>query len=301
MAGDGISVTVEELMRLRAEARRLRRATPRDAAGPLPDLYHSLHRGRGLEVDEVRAYQPGDDFRAIDWRVTARSGRLHTKMFLEEREHALFLALDAGPAMRFGSRVAFKWVAAARAAGLLAWLAAEAGDRVGGLVYGQGERLADTPPADSPARLFRLFEAASPPPAGQPAAAAAALRRLRVLARHGAVVVLFSDGAGWGEDEAAALGDLARRNDVALVLVSDPLEEEPPPPGRWLVGDGTAKLRLDTGDAAVRDAYRARFADHRNALRVRCGEMGVRFCRLSTDRPPAEALRDGLLRGCRHG
>lgn len=301
MAGDGISVTVDELMRLRAEARRLRRSAPRDAAGPLPDLYHSLHRGRGLEVDEVRVYQPGDDFRSIDWRVTARSGKLHTKLFLEEREHALFIAVDAGPSMRFGSRVAFKWVAAARAAALLGWLAVDDGDRVGGMVFGHRKLLADTPPGSSLAPLFKILEQASPPPAEAAAGAETALRRLRALAHHGSVVVLFSDAAGWGEAETASLGDLARRNDVALVMLSDPLEEQAPPPGRWLFGDGRATALLDSADAAVRRDYQARFTERRDALRARCAELGVRFCRLSTEHPPAEALRDGLLRGCRHG
>ena len=95
----------------------------------------SRFRGRGMEFDESRIYQPGDDPRNMDWRVTARSGRPHVKLFREKRERPVWLLVDIGPRMRFGTRVAFKSVIAARAAALLAWAAADRGDRVGGMVF----------------------------------------------------------------------------------------------------------------------------------------------------------------------
>ena len=97
-------------------------------------------RGRGMEYSESRIYLPGDDIRRIDWRVTARTGRPHTKLFHEERDRPVLFVVDLGAHMRFGTRGAFKSVVAAEAASLLAWAAAENGDRVGGLVPGGGLR-----------------------------------------------------------------------------------------------------------------------------------------------------------------
>lgn len=301
---DGVGVEVGDLMRLRAEAARLRLPDARRTAGPLPDLYHSLHRGRGLEFEEVRGYQPGDDFRTVDWRVTARTGWLHTKVFLEEREHALYLAVDAGPTMRFGTKVAFKWVAAARAAALLAWLAADNGDRVGGMAIGEDGFRDRRPEAGIAglAPLFRLFAALPPlPPGERPTPLAPALVRLGHLARHGAVIALFSDCAGWDPAAEAALAALAAANDVAVVLVHDPLEAALPESGRWVFAGADGELAVDAGDPALRAAHAAAFARRVDTVSAACRRAGVRFCTQSTAQPPAAALRDGLLRRRRHG
>lgn len=95
--------------------------------------HRSAFRGRGMEFDEVRAYQPGDDIRTIDWRVTARTGRTHTKLFQEERERPVLLLSDARRAMRFGTRDCFKSVLSARVTALLTWVALAGNDRVGGV------------------------------------------------------------------------------------------------------------------------------------------------------------------------
>ena len=108
--------------------------------------YVSPYRGRGMEFEEVRAYQPGDDIRNMDWRVTARTGRPHTKLFREERERPVLFLVDLGPSMAFGTRVAFKSVVAARAAALLAWAARDNGDRIGGIVFA-GKRHRELRPA----------------------------------------------------------------------------------------------------------------------------------------------------------
>lgn len=301
----GVDLAVAELVRLRGEAARLRLPDADRSGGPLPDLYHSLHRGRGLDFEEVRAYQPGDDFRSVDWRVTARTGRLHTKVFLEEREHALLVAVDAGPTMRFGSRVAFKWVAAARAAAVLAWLAVENGDRVGGLVFGEAEPMRARPPeagAAGAVTLFKLLATTAPlPPGDRPALPAPPLKRLGQIAHHGAVVAVFSDFLGWGHEAETALTALAARNDVALVLVHDPLEAALPPAGRYVFHGEGAAMVVDTGEPELRAAHAKAFADRADRVAAACRRVGARFSTLATDRPPAQALRDGILRRRRRG
>jgi len=100
--------------------------------------------GRGIDFEETRIYQPGDDIRTMDWRVTARTGKPHTKVYREERERPTFFLVDYNPSMFFGSKVAFKSVIAAKTAAILAWAAAREGNRVGGLVF-SGNLLRTTP------------------------------------------------------------------------------------------------------------------------------------------------------------
>lgn len=146
-AGDGTEVDLPALIALRQEAKHLDIAPRGKVLATRSGGHLSRFRGRGMEFDESRIYQPGDDPRNMDWRVTARTTRPHVKLFREERERPVWLLVDMGPAMRFGTRVAFKSVIAARAAALLAWAAADRGDRVGGLVFDESRHFERRPAA----------------------------------------------------------------------------------------------------------------------------------------------------------
>jgi len=124
-----------DLISLRFEATRL--ALPRNirATHPISGQQRSKIQGRGVDFSEVRLYQPGDDVRSIDWRVTARTDRPHTKLFQEEKERPVMVLIDQGPSLFFGSKVRFKSVAAARLGVMLAWSALGEGDRVGGIIF----------------------------------------------------------------------------------------------------------------------------------------------------------------------
>lgn len=294
----GIRITVGELMRLRAEAQRLQAPGPDAVAGLFPGLYRSLFRGRGLDFEEVRAYQQGDDFRLLDWRVTARTGRPHTKVFREEREHTVHLLLDNGPTMQFGSRRAFKWVTAARVAAVIAWLAADNGDRVGGLVFGDGRRCHEQRPiagSKGPVRLFRLLERAQSHGVGT-GGLADALGRLRRHVRPGSLVVVLSDFKGLDASIREHLSYIAGHSDVALIFVHDPMERELPPPGRYPFTDGERTATLDTGNRALRDSHAALFAGHRDAVAATCRRYGLRFGEIGTEEDLVEGLRRALVR-----
>ena len=116
---DAIIPSLESLLRLRAEARSLG-LSQRNMAAHQAGGYRSAFRGRGIDFEEVRVYQPGDDIRIMDWRVTARTGEPHTKVYREERERPVLFLVDQGASMMFGTQVAFKSVIAARIAALLA-------------------------------------------------------------------------------------------------------------------------------------------------------------------------------------
>src|SRR6056300_461999 len=131
----GAYATLEDLIALRFPAQQLRLARRKKALSALTGPNKSNFRGRGIDFEEVRSYQPGDDIRTIDWRVTARTGSAHTKLFREERERPVLVVVDQRSSMFFGSSHCFKSVLAAQLASLIAWSALDAGDRVGGLVF----------------------------------------------------------------------------------------------------------------------------------------------------------------------
>ena len=128
-------VDLQGLIQLRYQSTHLSLGSQRKAYSSLSGSYSSPFKGRGLNFDEVRPYQPGDDIRNIDWNVTARTDKVHTKVFKEERERPVFIIVDLSSSMYFGTRHCLKSVAAAKAAALFAWAGADNSNRIGGLVF----------------------------------------------------------------------------------------------------------------------------------------------------------------------
>ena len=131
----GATSTLKDLIALRQVATSIEYQRKYRTTSKMAGLLSSSIKGRGVDFEEVRCYQPGDDVRNIDWKVTARTLNPHTKVFTEEKEKPIFLIVDQSASMFFGSKITFKSVVAARVASILAWCAHEQGDRVGGLVY----------------------------------------------------------------------------------------------------------------------------------------------------------------------
>ena len=289
----GIVAPIAELVELRNATRHLGLAPRRHARAALAGPYRSQYRGRGIEFDEVRAYQPGDDVRHIDWRVTARTGSVYSKVFHEERERPTWLLLDTGPSMRFGTRHAFKSVAAARAAALLAWSAEQQGDRAGGLVLSSTDCSVHPPRSGETALLSLLAtmsRATSSSLEGNGPSLDTALARLYPRVRAGSRVFVLSDFYGFDAKFEAHLAALARRADVSCVLVYDPLEESAPPPGKYRASNGDGICSFSSQSARWREEYEAEFAGRRDSLRATCRKFGVDLLPLRTDADPVEAL-----------
>lgn len=259
--------------------------------------YRSTFRGRGMEFDEVRAYQPGDDIRTIDWRVTARTGRTHTKLFQEERERPVLILADMRARMRFGTRDCFKSVLAARAAALLGWTCAAEGDRVGGLVITPFS-VASHRPERSRTGLLRFMKALAdgtregfgqPAPKEEPRLADALLR-LRAAARPGTLIFLVSDFHDFDEAAARELGRLALQSQVTNLFVHDRLEAAMPERGAYPISDGAAVAILDADAAEGRAAYARRFAARRAAVEQVAHQRGMAFVPLETGCDLKEAL-----------
>jgi uncharacterized protein (DUF58 family) len=268
-----VRVTLADLMRLRAAGEAVRLTAPRVRVAASGG-HLSPYKGRGVEFDESRLYQPGDDLRTIDWRVTARTGKPHTKVFREERNRPVFVWLDLRRPMLFATRGAYKGVRAAEVAALVAWSAVANGDRLGALVFSETEHHELRPSLGRKAAL-RLFQTIatdsfwdSDARAAAPATDADhALVRLTRVARPGSLIFLLSDFRRLGADAERHLRELASHCDLVLVHVFDPIEAELPPPGRYRVVSGGRTLAIETSNDALRRKYHDRFAARVEALR----------------------------------
>lgn len=245
-----------ELSALRGAVRGLSLRARRPAMAQLQGGHRSAQRGRGLEFEEVRLYAPGDDTRNIDWRVTARRGKMHTKLFREERERPVWLVADMHPGLFFGSRRQLKSAMLLRAASMLAWVAAQGGDRVGAVIAaGSGEPLI-FPPRAREAGVLPILEAlvdTQPRAPGIPARGGLhrAVATLRPLLQPGSMILLLSDFSEIDTATEEMLASATLHNDCRMLWMSDPLEAGGLPkgsyrvgmPGRlwWMSGEGTRR------------------------------------------------------------
>ncbi|MDR2012905.1 MAG: DUF58 domain-containing protein [Rhodanobacter sp.] len=299
-ASNATRVALDELIALSAVAQGASLARSRRSPALRTGVSSSRWRGRGVDFRESRIYQPGDEIRHMDWRVTARSGKAHTKLFEEEREQGLLLALDFNPGMRFGTRVRFKSVQAARAAALLAWMANAAGDRVGALGFGGGID-GEVKPAGGrrgvlhALRAIRDWDASADVHIQAPLSSA--LARVRRLLKPGMRLVLLTDGFSADAAAAESLPQIAGRHEIAVVLLRDALEIAPPPPDRYTVHLGNTRRVLDFSNAGVRKAWTERFATAREGLRGQCAKLGIRVLDLDAHADLRRALWPMLARG----
>jgi len=237
--------------------------------------------GRGLEFEELRAYQHGDDIRTIDWRATARTGKAHVKKYREERQQVLMLMLEVRDSMLFGTGSTTKCAQAVRVAALLALAMRHGNDRAGALLWGDFGSLV-IPPSSASVTLNRLLDALS---GGFPSNAGDMdwSRHLDMMPR-GRKLVFISDFIGWGSDDWHLMGRLRGRHEVCAVHISDPREEAMPDIGLARITDVRGKdiLLLDTGRKASRDAYAALWQTHMDLLRQRFSDASVPLRCVST-------------------
>jgi len=290
-----VGVDLADLIRLKAAGETIRLATRRIRAMSIGG-HLSPFKGRGVEFDESRPYQPGDDLRTIDWRVTARTGKPHTKVFREERNRPVIVWLDLHRSMMFATRGAYKAVVATEAAALIAWSAIANGDQLGGLVFSEAEHHELRPRLGRRAAL-RLFDLITRNPAWQaadlPESAAAAehaLVRLTRVARPGSMLFLLSDFLHFGPESERYVRELASHGDLFLIHVYDPLESELPPPGRYRIHVGARAFTIEAGDEAARERHRKRFTERRERLMGLDRLPGVTVMECATNENPYDVL-----------
>ncbi|MDF9393242.1 MULTISPECIES: DUF58 domain-containing protein [Methylococcus] len=260
--------------------------------------YLSRFKARGMEFAESRPYVPGDDVRNLDWRVTARTGRTHTKLFREERERPVMLSVDYRAAMWFATRGAFKSVRVAQLAALLAWSASHHGDRVGGQIFSE-QACSEFRPEHGQRGVLRLIrqlaegQAPALPVAESEAVPATAMKRLQQHVKPGTLVFVLSDFRGFDATAQTALGALARHSSVVPVFVYDPLEAGLPKSGCFRVSNTVLELAFDAGHHSAR-RWHEKFEARRGALERFARSRGMRWLECSTTDDPLAFLQRAL-------
>jgi len=298
-----VSLTAEQTREILEKVRHIEIRTGRLARETFAGQYHSVFKGRGMDFDEVREYVPGDEVRAIDWNVTARTGRPFVKKFREERELTIVLLVDLSASGHFGSASQSKRELAAEVASVLAFAAIRNNDKVG-LILFTDEVEQYVPPRKGRSHVLRvvreiLFFAAR----RRGTDVVRALEYANRVLKRRAVVFLLSDFLLPPGRDASSRGVLpdgfrrtleitARRHDLVGVVVADPREAELPDVGRVLLEDaeGSEQLEVDTSDARVRERFAAGARARRAAVLQVLRGAGVDTLELDTATPYLAAL-----------
>jgi uncharacterized protein (DUF58 family) len=259
----------------------------------------SRMRGRGLNFEEIRHYLPGDDIRNIDWKVTARMRKPHSRVYTEERDRPALLVVDQRLNMFFGSQRAMKSVTAAEAAALGAWRVVGVGDRVGAVVFND-THIEEIRPHRSNSTVMRILESivrqnqmlkADNIQGSNSGKLNEVLERVCRLVKHDTLICIISDFDGADEITKKLLNRLARHNDVLAGLVFDPVEAELPDLGRLVIGDGELQIEVNSGDEKLRqrfaDVFSGRLAEIRDFLLSR----QIPLLPLHTGLPVPEQIR----------
>ncbi len=283
----GVTVSISELTILRLQCQSIFRKPSVKTSAPLAGGYASPFRGRGMDFNEVRVYQPGDDVRNIDWRVTARTNKTHTKLFVEERERPVFVMVDLGPTMQFATRVAFKSVIASKIAVLLAWAADGHGDRVGAFLFDNTQHL-ELKPLGGKKGVLKLIHFLAAWKFDRTSEESSknftdALLRAHKGIRSGSLVYILSDFYNIGKKAKSYLAQLARRNDVVCISVQDPIEVAFPESGYYEFTDGKNYGSIDTRMKKNREQFISHANDRRSAFNQFCTESGIHHLSVLTE------------------
>lgn len=285
---------LDDLVALRHQAYQLGLISSQRMQTPLSGLYASVFRGQGVDFDEVREYQPGDETRNIDWRVTARTGKPYLKVYREERERNVVLCVDISAHMQFGTRHTFKSVQAAYTAALLGWSAQGHGDRVGGLLFGQ-----DKPqffrPSRSPSTFWQLLNhltVASTTVSTHKTTLEQALTLLNRSSATGALLFVIAD---FHQIPVLALqrvlSQLRQRHEVVLINIEDPADYDLPAMG-WVhfVAPGGHQIQVNTDNPRGRAHYRHIWETQQQQLQQLARRLYVDFFSLTTQSDVYQSL-----------
>ena len=302
--GEGITwISPQSLIQLRLQANQisLNKSIIHAKQG---GAYLSSFKGRGMEFDESRIYQAGDDIRNMDWRVTARTGTAHTKVFREERERPVLLCLDLNASMMFATRNKFKSVIATEIATLIAWSAAKNNDRIGGLIFSSEERHEIKPRRGKTAVLdfigrtvkHKAWSAANNKleTSVSKRNMATAIARLHKVTHPGSLVFMISDFRNMDEKAYSHLANVARHNDIVLIKISDPIEIDLPDSGSYKLTDGKNEVQIQTSSNKTRNEYHQRFTDNNEQLEKFCRQNRIHLVQISTSDNALEKLCSSL-------
>ncbi|MEM5537811.1 DUF58 domain-containing protein [Neptuniibacter pectenicola] len=258
--------------------------------------HHLSHiRGRGMEFDDVREYQPGDDIRHLDWRLMARTGEAHTKLYREERERPVFVVTDLRQPMHFATRGHYKSVLAAYAAAMVMWTTLANGDRVGGriLTHGSGDLFK---PTNNRQQVMQMISALSQgftdKAEVEPVSLTTQLIEIEPLLSSGTIIYLFSDFHDVDATLQQHLMRIAQRCELKMVLISDPLEAQLPS-GKHYRFMGKGREVVIDANAKQQAHYYAQFQQRIDLLEQLRNLRGVEFAHWHSNQHPLFTLAGG--------
>lgn len=305
----GVSLTIDELIQYKQKSSLINLAGSNNLQGKMSGNYLARSKGRGMEFDEVRQYQNGDDIRSIDWRVTARTGKTHTKLFREEIERPVLIATDLSNNMLFGSQLLFKSVQAAHLAALVAWHAAGRGDRIGGVVFNHNQHHELKPRSRQQGVLHYLHALITTHENSQqdaikdqskPIESALYFQqnclRIRQIARPGSLVYVITDGFHINQEAVRHLSSVSQHCELVVCLIADPLEHNLPSSAKRLnvnITDGKNKQQLTLGDKLVATQYRQQAEQYAEKQQALLSKAGARLLHFSA----AQSLENQLNNG----
>ena len=289
---DGVSLTLKELLPYKSQT--VRWLPPgKSLWSQLNGQHQSKQQGRGMHFSEVRRYQPGDDIRSIDWRVTARTGKPHTKLFAEEREQPVMLFLDFSKSMRFGSSYMLKSVQMAHMASLLSWLSIEQQDRIGAILD-SGTGLFDIKPTSRNkgplqllSKLIELHNESMHNMNTDEQPLSYGLHALNKLCPKGSDIIICSDFTRLNiEQDKALFSQLRQHNRIQMIHFYDPLEMG------YTSYRGTEKVTnqkqtmwLDFAAKSTRNKLEQAFELHQKKLLSLCHSLAIPYYSISSAQP----------------
>ena len=247
--------------------------------------YHSIFKGQGIEFNEVREYQYGDDIRTIDWNVTSRTGQLHVKKYVEERELTVMLVVDASGSIQFGSEGRFKSEISAELAALFAFSAIKNNDRVGLIIF--TDRVEKyLPPAKGKKHVLRVIrELLYFKPEGKGTDISHALEYLNRIAVKKSVVFLLSDFAASGYEKAMRITN--QKHDLVVMALTDPRERTMPPIGLIRLRDNERgeEITVDSTSPEFRRILDRRWIKRNLSLQDFLSKSGIDYCEIDVSKP----------------
>ncbi len=298
----GVEVTTRDLTRLRPRTRKI--SLKALQSNLLPGGRRSAVLGRGMDYEESRKYAAGDDVRHIDWRVTARTGTAHTKVFREERQRGIFIVVDLTESMRYGTRTAFKSVIAAEAAAIFAWAAHDSGDQVAILPASGGETPPIRPAAsleDLHRQLDGLAQSTSKPPEQGGFDLAQTLAQVDRHARAGDLAIVLSDFFALSESALSHLALLRRYVQLLACWIVDPTEQTALPQGTYPISDGDQYSTLHLSSSSHRGHLQHLLDERCDHVKSMMLATGLPAIELRPGEDPALAIALTLQRSKRLG
>ena len=289
----GVYTNVQELVKLQYKASGYSFLPRQPVHSLLTGRHASRLRGRGMDFEKIRRYLPGDDIRKIDWKVTARTKKPHTRVYTEERERPVLLVIDQRVSMFFGSRVNMKSVTAAHSAALAAWRVVDQGDRVGALVFNDTQVKEISPHRSRKrvmqilgeiVRLNQLLNVNSQSKANASMLNQVLDKTLRI-AKHDYLTCIISDFFGMDENTKRLIKLMGQHNDVLAALIYDPLAAKPPQAGRLVVSDGELQVEVDTSTGKKRSDIANIFNERLRSLKGELTKLGIPILPIQTEEP----------------